>query len=479
MLSQYDYIYTLDGNQVSKTAQDGKVNAYTYDDLGRLTNESETISGVTQSFGYTYDDNNNRATLAAAGSDAYTTAYTYDANNRLLTETKTTADSALTTIYYYDPNGNQISKSNESVSSVTGDESLELTEGIAGSEFYSYNGFNQLVDVSMDGIDATYAYAPSGLRVSKTVNGTQTGFVLDGNQVILELTGGAVTAKYVRGINLVMSTIGSDTNYYLYNGHGDVVQLVNPSGAVIKEYDYDAFGNEKDIDSADANPFRYCGEYYDLETKTYYLRARNYNPTPGRFLSEDTNRGKATDPLSLNLYTYCNNNPIFYRDSTGRSPETISKALDIAQQLAAYDGPLPVGDALATLFVVYAGGTYVYDHRVDIKNGIIAGANWIADRAGDAWNWASGLFASEETSSNSSGTSRAPTQSDPNSTYDQVDENGELRSHTTYNENGQPATRDDHTHYDKQTKTKYDQHRHTYTYNQNGQRNGEKVSQIP
>ena len=40
-------------------------------------------------------------------------------------------------------------------------------------------------------------------------------------------------------------------------------------------------------DKNDTNPFRYCGEYYDNETESIYLRARNYDPGIGRFTSED------------------------------------------------------------------------------------------------------------------------------------------------------------------------------------------------
>ena len=47
---------------------------------------------------------------------------------------------------------------------------------------------------------------------------------------------------------------------------------------------YDAFGVEKDIVDSDTNAFRYCGEYYDKETATVYLRARYYNPSTGKFI---------------------------------------------------------------------------------------------------------------------------------------------------------------------------------------------------
>ncbi len=60
-----------------------------------------------------------------------------------------------------------------------------------------------------------------------------------------------------------------------------------------------------------------AGEYYDVETGTYYLRARYYNPYIGRFITEDSYRGQANDPLSLNLYTYAQNNPVYYTDPSG------------------------------------------------------------------------------------------------------------------------------------------------------------------
>ncbi len=408
VLSQYTYTYGLDGNQLTKTDKNGKVTAYSYDDLGRLTGESESTSGsVSQAFVYAYDDSNNRSTLTATGANTYTTAYSYDVDSRLLSEVRTTTESTETTNYNYDPNGNQISKASETISAGTGNSSASLSQGVAGCELSKYNGFNQLVETNADGVTATYTYAPSGLRTSKTAGDIKTDFVLDGDNVVLELASGALTSKYIRGINLICSTIGADTNYYLYNGHGDVVQLANESGIVTRTYEYDAFGNEKkillakwgdfdgdgDVDNTDKNclnqyvsgaiislwegsmtagdvngdghilgtdvtilnrylngtlqriiadtngdgyindavmvnypsdtakkdpnPYRYCGEYLDLETNTYYLRARNYDPTTGRFLSEDTYTGKITDPLSLNLYTYCEGDPVNNTDPTG------------------------------------------------------------------------------------------------------------------------------------------------------------------
>ena len=114
--------------------------------------------------------------------------------------------------------------------------------------------------------------------------------------------------KFARGYDLIRS---NDGKYYLHNGHGDVVSITNNSGTVIKSYSYDSFGNEKNIDKNDTNPWRYCGEYYDNETGSIYLRARYYDPRTGRFMTEDPARD------GVNWYTYCEGNPIQFIDPNG------------------------------------------------------------------------------------------------------------------------------------------------------------------
>jgi len=99
-----------------------------------------------------------------------------------------------------------------------------------------------------------------------------------------------------------------------------VVQLTDAAGAVTQNYDYDAFGNQKSENPADNNPFRYCGEYYDAETGTIYLRARYYDPSVGRFRSEDPIKD------GLNWYTYCNNSPIAFIDPLGLIPTALEAA---------------------------------------------------------------------------------------------------------------------------------------------------------
>lgn len=60
--------------------------------------------------------------------------------------------------------------------------------------------------------------------------------------------------------------------------------------------------------------------YYDNESGLYYLNARYYAPTWRRFISpDDTAYLDTENPNGLNLYTYCNNDPVNYADPSGHS----------------------------------------------------------------------------------------------------------------------------------------------------------------
>ena len=90
------------------------------------------------------------------------------------------------------------------------------------------------------------------------------------------------------------------------------------------EYSYDAWGNctvTKNVGgTAEINPYRYRGYYYDEETGLYYLQTRYYDPRTGRFLNADSVECADPETLNgLNLYAYCGNNPVMNVDPTGRA----------------------------------------------------------------------------------------------------------------------------------------------------------------
>ena len=82
-------------------------------------------------------------------------------------------------------------------------------------------------------------------------------------------------------------------------------------------YTYDAFGNLIAQTGATQNSYLYTGEQYDPNTGFYYLRARYYNPSVGRFLNRDTYAGSPWEPQTLHKYVYTHNNPINGVDPSG------------------------------------------------------------------------------------------------------------------------------------------------------------------
>ena len=201
---------------------------------------------------------------------------------------------------------------------------------------------------------------------------------------------------YIRGTNLVAkynfwNGKKSAYTYYTQNAHGDVVNLTDKDGKVTKSYKYDAFGVEKNIDKNDTNAFRYCGEYYDTESGTIYLRARYYDPSIGRFISRDSYSGKNEDPLSLNLYTYCENNPIFGIDPSGhfKLPNWAKVAIGVVAIGIGVAATVATGGAAAPALIGAAkvaiastvtsaavGGAigYVNGGKEGLKQGLIDGA---------------------------------------------------------------------------------------------------------
>ena len=112
--------------------------------------------------------------------------------------------------------------------------------------------------------------------------------------------------------------------YYLRNLQGDVIAIYDTNGTLKVKYKYDAWGNctvasgTTDYTLARINPIRYRGYYFDADTGLYYLNARYYNPEWRRFISpDDTSYLDPETPNGLNLYVYCNNDPVNYADPSG------------------------------------------------------------------------------------------------------------------------------------------------------------------
>ena len=308
--SNTEYGYSLDGNRISETDTLRNINKnYQYDAKGRLVFEQQTgAENLTKT--YEYDAFGNRTSLNEFGKGV--TSYTYDANNRLLNEINTDSSGELIsrTNYYYDNNGNQTKKQNLTFSE-SGEAGISIGT-IANStvSVYSYNHNNQLIGYQDCDTTATYSYNAEGLRKEKTVNGATTGYIWNNGNMVAERVNGTIANLYNYGVDGIVSSVtGSTTEYYMKNVHGDVIGRTNTSGTVTGNSNYDAFGNV--LTEQNTNPFGYCGEYQDLCSGLIYLRNRYYDPSIGRFISEDPARD------GLNWYVYCNNDPVNRIDPEG------------------------------------------------------------------------------------------------------------------------------------------------------------------
>lgn len=322
-----DDVYTLDALNRRTDIQEarGRATHYDYDDLNRLI--AETQSGGDQpiySASYEYDAVGNRSRGVVNG-DVIT--YVYDANDRLETESSTLKG---TTTYHYDNAG-----------------SLIRRQSASGDTQYAYNARLRLLRSIGASGTTEYVYDADGNRVAKLRNGNRISYLIDANRpyalVQAELdAAGQPLAQYTldNGLRRLSQNTASGFRFYLYDAHGSVRSVADSSAAATHAYDFDAFGNALRAEIAPgeaANDFRYNGEQWDEETGHYYLRARQYDPTIGRFTQWDTYEGAERRPLSLNHYIYANADAVNRIDPSGHvSIYEMQAANDIAAELQSH-----------------------------------------------------------------------------------------------------------------------------------------------
>jgi RHS repeat-associated protein len=148
---------------------------------------------------------------------------------------------------------------------------------------------------------------------------------------------GSRRAEPERTSQILMRTYGAQTYYFQQDQNGNVTHLTNATGAIVEKYKYDAFGavtiyNGSGVEIPTTgynNRFYFTGrEYaawstagYNAGFKFYEYRARAYNPTLGRFMSEDP---KGFDAGDYNLFRYCHNDPLDLTDPMGLGDEQVN-----------------------------------------------------------------------------------------------------------------------------------------------------------
>jgi RHS repeat-associated protein len=354
----------FDDNSDSQPEEHTSTTTWTYDDLGRLTDEAidSYVNDQDQTEHFVYDLAGNRLeqTVHKGTSDADTT-YQYDANDRLRTEQDDTNNDGtvdVTTTYGY-TGTEQASKEVQQGATIT-----------SHTEYgYDLQGRMQTVTVTTytDGAPSriertTYAYDEAGIRVS-AVNevdadangtfetGTRTDYLNDPDnptgysQVLKETTTDLTTQQvqktvaYTLGLDIISQTTtqytvgqpGATVTLVLgYDGHGSTRVLTDLAGAVAQGADgsrqvftYDAYGNLLNMAAAQAaTSLLYSGESFDAHIGMQYLRRRWYDPATGRFNTLDSFFGNLQDPQSLHKYAYTHANPINSSDPVGLSSES-------------------------------------------------------------------------------------------------------------------------------------------------------------
>jgi RHS repeat-associated protein len=371
---QYDSLYRLE----SVSYPDGASTTYTYDAVGNRLNMFRIGLGSTD---YVYDDADQLTEVAGV-------AYTHDDNGNLKTRGIETYDydfeNRLTRITFnsFDPYSDNPAEfgcndfNGDGELTIVGD--VLLYSGKIGASPPDPD-FDPLLDINNDlsltvvgdvlwfvgKIGETcprkFSYNGDGLRVTSELGRFWTDYAWDvaaGLPVVLQETYREKTMlpqetryikTYVYGLDLISvytddlehETTAQD--YYFPDGLGSTVILARDSESnEAAEWTYDAFGEVRTQSGTLSTDFLFTGEQFDAKARPgqglYYLRARYYDPTIGRFLTRDPFPGIADQPQTLNAYVYALNHPTLLADPTGLFSlgDVWEKAKDIGKPAADY-----------------------------------------------------------------------------------------------------------------------------------------------
>lgn len=302
-------------------------------------------SSIKDSIKYSYDKSGNISEITENGDLAV--RYEYDALNRIIREDNKKLGK--TTVFSYDSNGNILSRCEypytlRDSEELCGENCTHFDYAYKGDRLVNCNGesfaYNTLGSpVTYRGKSATWNYG----KLLTSYNGVSFNYDVFGKRtskggIIFTYDHGGNLVKQSNGLEFVYDMNGlsgvkyNNTQYfYRKDSQGNIIAILDSFGAVVVKYIYDAWGNHAVLDAngndvesgiGALNPYRYCGYYYDTETGFYYLKTRYYDPELGRFISQDSVEYADAETINgLNLYAYCNNNPVMAFDPTGKKSD--------------------------------------------------------------------------------------------------------------------------------------------------------------
>lgn len=344
-------VYTFDpaGNRDTETItiikgsnEEKTYRKYNYDLQNRLDytvlRKTDANGAILEEVDYQTDKNGNVIKITVSNTTGNSiTENTYDVLNRL---TKTSIDGVVVTENIYNAEGLRIVKKSEGsttryfyeydkiVLEISTDTwgNVEQAQNIYGTNllkrkvgtdavYYMYNGHGDvtaLIDASFGYLRGMYYYDAFGNQSTELIYGDVDGdgqFNSNDYSYMRQFLIGMIT-EFPASTGAIAADVDG-------NGKINTDDYAYAQQILIGMIRYFPADKNEDNLINDSSMFGYTGYFYDAETGLYYLNSRMYDPTTARFLQEDTYTGEIDDPLSLNLYTYCANNPLMYFDLTG------------------------------------------------------------------------------------------------------------------------------------------------------------------
>jgi RHS repeat-associated protein len=379
----FGFSYDALSRRTQMTRPNSVTTNYGYDNLSHLLSVLHQVSGSTiDGASYTVDSAGNR-TAKTDQRLALTTNYGYDSIYQLLSATQS---GSTTENYTYDPVGNRLSSLG--VASYSNNTSNELTATSNATYGYDLNGNattknnstgittyawdfeNRMTSVTLPGTSGTvtFKYDPFGRRIYKSSSTATSVYAYDGDNIIEETNAaGGVVARYSQGLNIdepLAMLRSSATSFYHADGLGSVTSLSSGAGSLAQTYTFDSFGKQTASTGSLVNPFQYTGRESDSETGLYYYRARYYDQSAGRFLSEDPLRFSG----GRDFYAYALNSPSNFADPTGLKTQVCCRPL---RRIVGYLG---INHCYVKITPDGGGPSHTYGlHREDSKNVLYPG----------------------------------------------------------------------------------------------------------
>ncbi len=314
-------------------------------DTGQLTCVKDLEANTTTKYKYYPNTNRLEEADTTGGSSPTDYKYYYDGNSNRTKQDVITSSGTTTTHYYYDPADrlcwSSATDGSQCTPGPTGSTSYSFTTsgnqtGYSGGCAMSYNTRDQNTSITGCGganANSVGYLGPSNVEriVSDDVTFTNSALGLvkrhnpndPGNPVFFRRDD---NGKLVQGFRST-ATGAFSKYYYVHDQLGSVIALTDSTGALMRTYSYDPYGNVTDTDrseggNAPTDRFRYV-EGYQASGNLYHFGFRLYDAKTTRFTQPDP-----MDQPGANRFMYAGADPINNSDPQGLFPNPIDEVSD-------------------------------------------------------------------------------------------------------------------------------------------------------